>query len=166
LRTAQSGGSAEPTGPTVVPPPAPAATPPAGQAGEATVLPSDGETVPAATARTDNGSRKRRRGGKRRVLVATTVAVTASAAAVTGVIYATSDHGTSTPGTGARKSPSSPAPPYSPPPWPKGFHQVSELGATFPVPDGWKVANRSGELVTYSDKSGRVGITVKKFAPA
>ncbi|MFI1157435.1 serine/threonine-protein kinase [Streptomyces sioyaensis] len=166
LRTARSGGPAGSTGAATVLRPAPAAVPSAGQDGEAPSRPSGEETVRVAPAPTDDSGRARRRGRKRRVLVSTAVAVTAAATAVTGVIYATSDRGTGTPHTGAQKGPGADTSPYTPPPVPKGFHKVSEIGASFPVPDGWKVVKRSGELVTYGDKSGLVGITVKKFEPA
>ncbi|WP_189307793.1 serine/threonine-protein kinase [Streptomyces albospinus] len=168
LRAARSSGSpatAGPTGSTTVPP-EPAAIPSAGQDSESPTRPSDGETVTAGPART-GGGRERRRDSKRRVLVMTTVAVTAGAAAIAGTIYATSVPGTGTPDTGgARKTPGAAAPPYTPPPVPKGFHQVSEIGASFPVPDGWKAIKRTGELVTFADKSGRGGLTVKMVEPA
>ncbi|WP_043262889.1 serine/threonine-protein kinase [Streptomyces sp. CT34] len=171
LRAAGSSGpdapvpSAGPTGSTTVLPPGSAAHPSAGQDGEDPTRSPGGETVPAALAPADGG-RKRRRGGKRRVLVTTAVAVTAGAAAIAGTLYATSDHGTGTPGAGARKTPGAATQPYTPPPVPKGFHQVSELGAAFPVPDGWKVVKRSGELVTFADKSHLGGLTVKMAEPA
>ncbi|MGD3112207.1 serine/threonine-protein kinase [Streptomyces sp. YGL11-2] len=174
LRAARSRGSTEsvgsdesagPTGPTTVLPPEPAANPSSGPDSEAPARTSGGETAAVGPARTDGG-RERRRGGKRRVLVATTVAVTAGAAAIAGTIYATSDHGTGTPGTGAVKTPGAATPSYTPAPVPKGFHRVSEIGASFPVPDGWKAVTRSGELVTFADKAGRGGLTVKMVEPA
>ncbi|MFD5736434.1 serine/threonine-protein kinase [Streptomyces sioyaensis] len=166
LRTARSGGPAGSTGATTVPRPAPTAAPSAGQDGEAPSRPSGEETVRVDPAPSDHRGRERRPGRKRRVLVSSAVVVTAAATAITGVIYATSDRGTGTPPTGARKNPGGAPHPYTPPPVPKGFHKVSELGAAFPVPDGWTAIKRSGELVTYSDKSRRVSITVKMFEPA
>ncbi|MEU4845264.1 serine/threonine-protein kinase [Streptomyces gilvosporeus] len=158
-------GPAGSTGSTVVVPSASAAGPSAGQDSGAPARPSGEETVAAGPARTE-GRRERRRGGTRRVLVTTTAAVAVAAAAVAGAIYATSDHGISPPGTGARKSPGAGTSPYTPPPVPAGFHKVSEIGASFPVPDGWKAIKRTGEFVTYADASGRVGITVKMVEPA
>ncbi|KIZ19208.1 serine/threonine-protein kinase [Streptomyces natalensis] len=156
----QASGSTEPAGPTVVVPSASVAGPSAGQDGEAPARPSGGETVTAKATRA-GGGRARRRGGKRRVLVTTTAAAAVAAAAIAGALYATSDHG-----TGARKSPGAGTSPYTPPPVPEGFHEVSDIGASFPVPDGWKAIKRTGEFVTYADASGRVGITVKMVEPA
>ncbi|MEE4418876.1 serine/threonine-protein kinase [Streptomyces bugieae] len=142
LRTARTGGSTGATGAT-------------------------GATVPAASPTMGNGTRQRRRQGrKRRVLLSTTVAAAAAATTALGVVYVMSDRGTGTPDPDAHQKPSAPGQPYTPPPLPAGFHRVNELGASFPVPDGWKAVNRSGELVTYGDASGRVGITVKMFEPA
>lgn len=54
-------------------------------------------------------------------------------------------------------------------PVPAGFRLVREkaLGATFPVPDGWKrVDKASSEQVTYTDPSGLVGLTIGTVNPA
>ncbi|MEU9183076.1 protein kinase [Streptomyces sp. NPDC048484] len=165
LRVARSGGPAgSSTASTPAVPPEPAADASAGQeSGQEREAPGrsfDGEAVPAGPTRTDGGRTRRR------VLVSTTVAVTAAAAAITGAIYATSDRDTDSPDTGAQKSPAAAAPLYTPPPVPKGFHQVSEIGASFRVPDDWKAIKRTSESVTYTNESGLVGITIGIVEPA
>ncbi|MGP3990960.1 serine/threonine-protein kinase [Streptomyces sp. 3N207] len=124
------------------------------------------QAAPAQTAgpvRPDEGPERRRGRKKRRVVLTAVVAVAAAAAAVTGAIHATSDRDTD-----AGKSRPSTAPSYTPPPVPKGFHKVTEkkFDASFPVPDGWKVIDRTSDSVTYGDKSRRVGITLGMVHPA
>ncbi|MYT29590.1 serine/threonine-protein kinase [Streptomyces sp. MspMP-M5] len=139
--------------------------------------PPTGEaTAPTEPVRADpaqaEGSGDRRRRGRRRGLVTTVVALTVVAASVAGAMYATSGRDGSstsqTPGTDARQRPGAATPSYAytPPPMPQGFHQVSEIGADFRVPDGWKVIKRTGETVIYGDESGRVGLTVGMVQPA
>ncbi|MFE7035019.1 protein kinase [Streptomyces sp. NPDC057621] len=110
-------------------------------------------------------------GSRRRTVVRSAVAVTLAAAAVAGGLYVMSaDHG-----DGTRDSAVSPAPSPSPtasrpPAVPEGFHLVEEkeLGASFPVPDGWRRghAKATAEQVTYTDESGLVGLTINTVNPA
>ncbi|UUU25790.1 serine/threonine-protein kinase [Streptomyces sp. DSM 40750] len=105
--------------------------------------------------------------GKRRVLVPIAVAVTVAATAVGAALYATSaPDGQAAPPSGGNSA--SPTPAHSPSPVPDGFHLVTDesLGVSFPVPDGWKVAKRTAESVTYADETGLVGITIGVVDPA
>ncbi|WP_438483742.1 protein kinase domain-containing protein [Streptomyces sp. S186] len=130
--------------------------------------PTGEETMPTERARAE-GAGERRRRGRRRGLVTTAVALTVAAAAVAGTMYAMSKREVSspphtTPSTDARQTPGSATPSYTPPPMPQGFHQVSEIGAVFRVPDGWKAIKRTRDTVIYA--SGRVSITVGMTEPA
>ncbi|MGX1912592.1 protein kinase domain-containing protein [Streptomyces phaeochromogenes] len=112
----------------------------------------------------DGPGRPRR---KRRPLLWSAAAVTLAAAAVAGGLYAmTSDNGGhGRKGSATATSPTAP----EPSPVPAGFRLVREkvLGATFPVPDGWKRDGRaSAEQVTYTDPSGLVGLTIGTVNPA
>ncbi|MFE1797018.1 protein kinase [Streptomyces sp. NPDC059517] len=121
---------------------------------------SVGDTLPAAG-----------RGNRRRTVVRSAVAVALAAAAVAGGLYVMSaDHG-----DGTRDSAVSPSPGESPtgsrpPAVPEGLHLVEEkeLGASFPVPDGWRRddANATAEQVTYTDESALVGLTINTVNPA
>ncbi|MEU4611073.1 serine/threonine-protein kinase [Streptomyces umbrinus] len=111
-----------------------------------------------------------RPGRKRRPLIWSAAAVTLAAAAVAGGLYAmTSDNGGHG-GNGGKGSATATSPTASEqPPVPAGFRLVREkaLGATFPVPDGWKrVDKASTEQVTYTDPSGLVGLTIGTVNPA
>ncbi|MFD3378542.1 MULTISPECIES: protein kinase [unclassified Streptomyces] len=109
-----------------------------------------------------------RGGRKRRPLLWSAAAVTLAAAAVAGGLYAmTSDDGGhgSKGGSAAATSPTA----SEPPPVPAGFRLVREkvLGATFPVPDGWKRGDKaSAEQVTYTDPSRLVELTIGTVNPA
>lgn len=96
--------------------------------------------------------------------------MTLAAAAVAGGVYAmTSDNGGHG-GNGGKGSATATSPTASEQPSvPAGFRLVTEkaLGATFPVPDGWKrVDKASTEQVTYTDPSGLVGLTIGTVNPA
>ncbi|WTP58717.1 serine/threonine protein kinase [Streptomyces phaeochromogenes] len=111
-----------------------------------------------------------RPGRKRRPLLWSAAAVTLAAVAVAGGLYAmTSDNGGHG-GNGGKGSATATSPTASEqPPVPAGFRLVREkaLGATFPVPDGWKrVDKASTEQVTYTDPSGLVGLTIGTVNPA
>ncbi|MFG2343637.1 protein kinase domain-containing protein [Streptomyces phaeochromogenes] len=111
-----------------------------------------------------------RRGRKRRPLLWSAAAVTLAAAAVAGGLYAmTSDNGGHG-GNGGKGSATATSPTASEPtPVPAGFRLVREkvLGATFPVPEGWKrVDKASAEQVTYTSPSGLVGLTIGTVNPA
>ncbi|MGW0654508.1 protein kinase domain-containing protein [Streptomyces umbrinus] len=111
-----------------------------------------------------------RQGRKRRPLLWSAAAVTLAAVAVAGGLYAmTSDNGGHG-GNGGKGSATATSPTASEqPPVPAGFRLVREkaLGATFPVPDGWKrVDKASTEQVTYTDPSGLVGLTIGTVNPA
>ncbi|MFF4347327.1 serine/threonine-protein kinase [Streptomyces sp. NPDC001530] len=101
----------------------------------------------------------------RRPLVLGAVAVTVAAAAVAGVLYVAShrDNGTRTHGTAAESTPTP-----TPSPVPKGFHLVEDktLGASYPVPDGWKRGKPTSEQVKYTDPSGLVELTIGTVDPA
>ncbi|MEU9898976.1 protein kinase [Streptomyces phaeochromogenes] len=105
---------------------------------------------------------------KRRPLLWSAAAVTLAAAAVAGGLYAvTADNGGGNGGKGSATATSPTAP--EPTPVPAGFRLVREkvLGATFPVPDGWKrVDKASAEQVTYTSPSGLVGLTIGTVNPA
>ncbi|MFC8665440.1 protein kinase [Streptomyces sp. NPDC057199] len=107
-----------------------------------------------------------RRGRKRRPLLWSAVAVTLAAAAVAGGLYAmTAEDGGGRKGSAAATSPAA----SEPPPVPAGFRLVREkaLGATFPVPKGWKRNDKaSAEQVTYTDPSRLVELTIGTVNPA
>ncbi|MDF3289739.1 serine/threonine-protein kinase [Streptomyces silvisoli] len=50
----------------------------------------------------------------------------------------------------------------APPPVPHGYHLVKEdqLGASFPIPDGWQRQVKSGTEIQYLDPTGLVGLTI------
>ncbi|MEU9786461.1 serine/threonine-protein kinase [Streptomyces phaeochromogenes] len=122
--------------------------------------------VPAPTGGSGDGAG--RRGRRRRPLLWSAAAVALAAAAVAGGLYAMSaDDG----GHGSKGGSATPTAPTAsePPPVPAGFRLVREkaLGATFPVPDGWKRDGKaSSEQVTYTDPSGLVGLTIGTVNPA
>ncbi|MGV4926798.1 protein kinase (plasmid) [Streptomyces sp. BHT-5-2] len=142
--------------------------------GQALSRPTGEETVHTELAQAEptraESAGERRRRGRRRGLVTAVVASTVAAAAVAGALYVTSERDGSstpqTPGTDAGRSPGSATPSYPPPPMPQGFHQVSEIGAAFRVPDGWTAIKRTSDTVIYADKSRRVSITVGMTSPA
>lgn len=82
-------------------------------------------------------------------------------AATAFVLHATSrsapGHATSRPTTTASASP-----------LPEGYHLVrdSQLGVSFPVPDGWTAGKRTAEGVTYTDETGLAGLTIGIVDPA
>ncbi|WP_406171774.1 serine/threonine-protein kinase [Streptomyces sp. NBC_00996] len=133
-------------------------------------------TRPSDPAPVDNDGSGRRRnkdkGGrrKRRGLLLSAVAVTAAGAAVAGGLYmAHRDSGSRTHGTeAASTSTSTPASTPISTHVPKGFHLVEDktLGASYPVPDGWKRGNPSSEQVKYTDPSRLVELTIGTVDPA
>jgi serine/threonine protein kinase len=131
-------------------------------------------TRPSDPAPVDNDGSGRRRnkdkGGrrKRRGLLLSAVAVIAAGSAVAGGLYiAHRDSGSRTHGTEAAPTSTPISTPISTD-VPKGFHLVEDktLGASYPVPDGWKRTNPSSEQVTYTDPSRLVGLTIGTVNPA
>ncbi|WP_055613768.1 serine/threonine protein kinase [Streptomyces phaeochromogenes] len=113
----------------------------------------------------DGTGRPRR---KRRPLLWSAAAVALAAAAVAGGLYAMSADGGGHGSKGGSATATTPTA-SEPPPVPAGFRLVREkaLGATFPVPDGWKRDGKaSSEQVTYTDPSGLVGLTIGTVNPA
>ncbi|GGN65513.1 serine/threonine protein kinase [Streptomyces albiflavescens] len=110
--------------------------------------------------RKDKGKGGRR---KRRGPLLGAVAVTVVGAAVAGGLYmaAHRDSGSRTHGTEAAPTPASAS-------VPKGFHLVEDktLGASYPVPDGWKRGTSSFEQVKYTDPSRLVELTIGTVDPA
>ncbi len=122
---------------------------------------------PTGVSGSGSGDGTDRRGRRRRALLWSAAAVTLAAAAVAGGLYAvTADNGDD----GRKGSATATSPTASePPPVPAGFRLVREkaLGATFPVPDGWKrVDKASAEQVTYTDPSRLVELTIGTVNPA
>ncbi|WP_406438746.1 protein kinase [Streptomyces sp. NBC_01613] len=117
-------------------------------------------TRPAPPVPPDGSAPSRRRGRKRRVLVPVVIVLAAAATAVT--LYAS--HRGDQEAAGATSTPSA-----TPSPVPDGYHLVraQQLGASFPVPDGWKEKKGSSDdQVTYADPTGLAGITVGMVDPA
>lgn len=108
---------------------------------------------------------RRGRRTRRRVLVTLAISVTVAATLIGATLYAVSnpDSNATPDATGG-----SPTPSYSPPPLPDGYHLVKDksLGASFPVPDGWKVAQRTSETVVYIDGRGLVRLEIGLVDPA
>ncbi|MFI2040400.1 serine/threonine-protein kinase [Streptomyces bottropensis] len=130
-------------------------------AGEPSNDPGEG-TAPGPDA--DRPSRQGRR--KRRILVPVAVAVTVAAMVVGAALYVTADpDGNTVSPSGGRTATATPP---STPPVPDGFRLVTEkgLGISLPVPDGWKVAKRTAESVTYTDETKLAGLTIGVVDPA
>ncbi|GGN32598.1 serine/threonine protein kinase [Streptomyces kronopolitis] len=126
---------------------------------------SDGSAPPTVPVPPRTAAGRGRRRGRKRLLLAST-AVTVTAAATAGALYAASHRNQGAPE--ARQShhatPSSPAAS----PVPHGYHQVREekIGASFPVPNGWKNSKRTAEQVTYINPVSHVELTIRTVAPA
>ncbi|SPE99766.1 Serine/threonine-protein kinase StkP [Streptomyces sp. MA5143a] len=123
-------------------------------------------TGPGTEPEPGTGSVPRRgRRTRRRVLVTLAVAVTVAATVIGATLYAASnpDSNATPDATGGSPTPSS-----SPPPLPDGYHLVKDksLDASFPVPDGWKVAQRTSETVVYVDGRGLVRLEIGVVDPA
>ncbi len=116
----------------------------------------------ASDRRGRSASRRRRRGRK----AAVALTIVAALAAVGTALFVTTQHGPGTSTSHGQKRPG--ASPATPSPAPEGYHLVREaqLGASFPVPDGWKAGKRSAESVTYVDPTGLAEITIGTVAPA
>ncbi|MFI0820894.1 protein kinase [Streptomyces sp. NPDC021098] len=91
------------------------------------------------------------------------VAALVTTAAVAGAAYIWPDGGGSNGGTANPKPPATTFPAV-----PQGYHLVEEkgIGASFPVPNGWKLNKRTSEGVTYIDPSKLVEITIGTVDPA
>jgi hypothetical protein len=126
-----------------------------------------GAQVPAAPGRAGGRGGRRGRGRGRTVAVAVTAVVAVAAGAGA---YVVSHRGTDTSEAHAsrRTTPPSSTPSAVVSPVAKGYRLVrdKQLGVSFPVPDGWKMRERSAEQVTYADPSGLAGITIGTVAPA
>ncbi len=127
--------------------------------------------TPEAPQRTGRRRAEARKGG-RRALLLTGVAVAVAVAAGCGYLFLTGRGVAGATHHSAGPAPSGPDPTRSapatepgtpsPPPVPHGYHLVKEdaLGASFPVPDGWRRQVKSGTEIQYLDPSGLVGLTI------
>ncbi|WP_326729527.1 serine/threonine protein kinase [Streptomyces phaeochromogenes] len=169
--TVAATGPTGPTGPTRPTTSAGATLTDSGSAAGSGAGPVSGSgAVPAPTGGSGDGSGDGagRRGRRRRPLLWSAAAVALVAAAVAGGLYAMSADGGGHGSKGGSATATTPTA-SEPPPVPAGFRLVREkaLGATFPVPDGWKrVDKASSEQVTYTDPSGLVGLTIGTVNPA
>jgi serine/threonine protein kinase len=132
-----------------------------------------GVPEPTAGRRAEAG----RRGG--RTLLLAGVAVAIAVAAGCGYFFL-ADRGTAGATNASTPAPSDSGPGTTPsasateggtptpPPVPHGYHLVKEdqLGASFPVPDGWRRQVKSGTEIQYLDPSGLVGLTIDVIDPA
>ncbi|MEW2401866.1 serine/threonine-protein kinase [Streptomyces sp. NPDC046862] len=123
------------------------------------------EPVPASSPSRGGGRVRARRPRRAGLAVTAVVAVAVTAGAS---FYALTRRGpdttTGSHGGTPRPTASSPGPSSAP----KGYRLVRDalLGVSFPVPDDWKVGERTPDEVTYADPSGLAGITIGTVAPA
>ncbi|MGJ5831631.1 serine/threonine-protein kinase [Streptomyces ossamyceticus] len=102
---------------------------------------------------------------RRRVLVTLAVAVAVAATVIGATLYVASNPDSKASSDGAGGSATSS---YSPPPLPDGYHLVKDksLDVSFPVPDGWKVSQRTSETVVYIDGTGLARLEIGVVDPA
>ncbi|GHE05644.1 serine/threonine-protein kinase [Streptomyces alanosinicus] len=136
-----------------------AAVPRAATGTNSDVAPAGSDTETSAQ---PTPGRHRNRNRRRKWPALVSAGAIAAAAATAGALYTAQRHGE--PPSAAPTSPATPAPSAVP----DGYHLVHDqrLGVSFPVPDDWKAGRRTGDELTYTDRSGLAGITIGTVAPA